>query len=380
MRSHSLLRFTPFLCALFFGHAIAEPVTYSFTGYFATRDTVTQRLPPWELGPPGFSGTLVLDLDHTVSDPASGQDVITPLESVDITDTAGRTLHVPWSGGELLLRSSPNGGDEAFLESVKSVGTGDARYLVDLVLEWRAPGQGQLPQEPRAFDPTALDPKSWLLHIEARPVGCDIGCVRDDVITGQLSSLTRLASFSGSISRFTNGAAGWQPQGGTWVADGGVYRNTSNQAAAISLLNAKPGSAYRIDTRMNLQWSANGNRGGVVYDYVNANNYRALLISPSNSSHFGGVLEVIEVVGGVRHVVGRSTQNEPPYFVGPQFFAGTFANVTLSRDGDVTRVLAGIALRITLTQPTVVGGSVGSIASWNLVRFDDFVLGAQSTQ
>jgi hypothetical protein len=380
MPGHWLLRFAAVLCPLFFfGNAIAEPVVYSFSGYFATRDTVTQKLPAWALGPPGFSGTLTFDLDHSTIDPESGLPVITPLEAFYISDQAGRALYMPWSGGRLFTASTPTEGERVAFGSLKAVGTGDARYLVEAFLEWTAPGQGQVPQDPGTLDIAALDPNSWRVTIVARPPVCDVGCVSHDVVTAQLSSLTRLPSWEGNVSRFNSGAPGWQPQSGTWVAGDGVYRNTSNQSAAISLLDAEPGSDYRIDVRMSLQWSADGNRGGLVYDYVDARNYRAVLISPNNATHPGGVLEVIEVVGGARRVVARATGSEPPYRVSPDFFAGQFGRVSVARNDGATCVIAG-SVRITIPQAEVEGGSVGIIGSWNLVRFDDFVLGALHAQ
>jgi hypothetical protein len=167
-----------------------------------------------------------------------------------------------------------------------------------------------------------------------------------------------------------------QPQSGTWVIDNGVYRNTSNQAAAISTLPPPSGvfDAFTDDlaayARIRLTWSSSGNRGGLVYDFSNLQNYRAVLISAKTATRAGKV-EVIEVVNGQSRVVASSTDT--------QLAAGQWGEVSVVRADGVVRVaVTGMsAPYITLRQDSR-GGVVGVIGSWNLVRFDDLVFNAQS--
>jgi hypothetical protein len=167
-----------------------------------------------------------------------------------------------------------------------------------------------------------------------------------------------------------------QPQSGTWVVDNGVYRNTSNQAAAISTL-PPPMSTFMSFTddfaayaRIRLTWSSSGNRGGLVYDFRNLQNYRAVLVSAKTATRAGKV-EVIEVVNGVSRVIVSSTDT--------QLAAGQWGEISVVRADDIVRVAVTgmLAPYLTFHQDSI-GGEAGVIGSWNLVRFDDFVFNAQS--
>lgn len=167
-----------------------------------------------------------------------------------------------------------------------------------------------------------------------------------------------------------------EPQSGTWVIENGVYRNASNETAAISTLPppTSTSEAFTDDfaayTRMNLQWSNSGNRGGLVYDFRDLRNYRGVLVSAKTATR-AGTVEVFEVANGVRRTVATSTDT--------QLAAGQWGEVSVVRaDGVVRIAVTGMtAPYITLRQAG--GGSIaGVIGSWNLVRFDDFVFNAQS--
>jgi hypothetical protein len=191
-------------------------------------------------------------------------------------------------------------------------------------------------------------------------------------------AITELSPWGrGGIQSFSSADTDLQPQSGTWVIENGVYRNTSNQAAAISTLRP-PGSAseaftedFAAYTRMNLQWSNSGNRGGLVYDFRDLRNYRAVLVSAKTATRAGKV-EVIEVTNGVQRVLATSTDT--------QLAAGQWGEVSVVRADGVVRVaVTGMsAPYITLRQAERGGGLVGVIGSWNLVRFDDLVFNAQS--
>lgn len=189
-----------------------------------------------------------------------------------------------------------------------------------------------------------------------------------------------------TVSRFAT-AAGWTPAAGSWVADAGVYRNTSNQLAAISLAEPIFARRYAIHTDLNFQWSGSGNRGGVVYDYVDANNYRAALmraVRVVNGVPQGGGIELIEVRNGVRTSVPIVHPAQPI------FRSGQWAQLSVIRFGDVTSVRAtcrnpppgntcGGDFHADLTQTELVGRKrAGLLASWNLVRFDDAVVATEN--
>jgi hypothetical protein len=110
---------------------------------------------------------------------------------------------------------------------------------------------------------------------------------------------------------------------------------TSNETAAISTLPppASVSQAFTDDfaayTRMRLQWSAAGNSGGLVYDFRDLRNYRAVLVSARTASR-AGTVEVIEVANGVRRVLATSTD--------PQLAAGQWGEVSVVRADGVVRV------------------------------------------
>jgi hypothetical protein len=161
------------------------------------------------------------------------------------------------------------------------------------------------------------------------------------------------------------------PEAGTWIQEAGEFRNTTIQQAAITLASTADSvqADFTIDTRVNLKWSAPGNRGGIVYHYQDARNYRAALVSAMNPrTGEPGKLEVIEVRGGLRTVVAQSTVNVS---------AGKWAALSVSHVDGVTTVRApGLAAPFLVLAQTEVYGSksLGLIASWNLVRFDDVVI------
>lgn len=162
-----------------------------------------------------------------------------------------------------------------------------------------------------------------------------------------------------------------EPQSGTWVFDNGVYRNTSNQAAAISV-DTYPffRDEFSISARINMQWSGSGNRGGLVYNFRNLQNYSAVLISPQTATR-GGSVEVVDVVDGVRHVRLTTTDT--------QVKAGQWGEVSVSHIDGVTRIYVTGMLpgRNTFAQK-MTGAQFGVIGSWNLVRFDDLEIRTQS--
>ena len=166
----------------------------------------------------------------------------------------------------------------------------------------------------------------------------------------------------------------------------GVYRNTSNQLAAISLAGPIFARRYALHTDLNFQWSGSGNRGGVVYDYVDANNYRAALmraVRVVNGVTQGGGIELIEVRNGVR------TSVPVVHPAQPIFKSGEWVRLSVMRFGDVTSVRAarrdppvgfsGGDFHADVTQTELVGRKrAGLLASWNLIRFDDAVVATEN--
>ncbi len=160
------------------------------------------------------------------------------------------------------------------------------------------------------------------------------------------------------------------PRSGTWVVQSNSYQNTSNQEAAISTGAFPPtGGDFTLYARLRGQWSAAGNRGGLVWDYRDPKNYSTVLLSPATAQR-AGTVEVIEVVAGVRRVLATSNGQLP---------VGFFGSVSVSRIDGVLRIIApGMTAPYLTVAQQPRGGDVGLIASWNLVRFDDVVFSAQN--
>ncbi len=180
--------------------------------------------------------------------------------------------------------------------------------------------------------------------------------------------------------RASGPAEGWTITSGTWtVIDGngpgdrsGYYYSSSNLPAAISTTGEIPQNEYSIDSSVFLEWSKSGNRGGIVYDYQDAQNYRAILIAAGtrvNGVSTRGTLEVIELRNGIRRVVHRSNTAAGPWVLSKQW-----TPLGVRRLGEMTEITAA-DLRLVLSQPIVAGVKrVGVIASYNEVRFDDVVV------
>jgi hypothetical protein len=162
---------------------------------------------------------------------------------------------------------------------------------------------------------------------------------------------------------FDPSASGWTPLSGSWSVQNGRYGNSTNASFVVSLANQVLGNTYSIDADILPSWRASGNQSGFVYDYENAGNYRELRLVPTPSN--GKTLRFVEVRAGVRTVV---TEITPP--IGP-------IHVALVRRGDVTIVHARPGGTFALRQAAPgVAVRAGLLASWNLVAFDNVVLGA----
>jgi hypothetical protein len=178
-------------------------------------------------------------------------------------------------------------------------------------------------------------------------------------------------SWKVSHSDFGTSAAGWTPVAGAWTAVDGYFYSSSNLAAAIATSEPISTSEYTVDTSMFLEWSNTGNQGGVIYDYVDPSNYRAVLVA-CGTCRVGVTapsFHAVEVVNGVRRVLLSSTS-------GPGILPQQWTTVGVRRIGDLTEITVDAIPIIRLKQTIVVGSKrAGLIARFNRVRFDDVVVG-----
>lgn len=166
---------------------------------------------------------------------------------------------------------------------------------------------------------------------------------------------------------------------GYWEVIDGYYFTSSNQRAAISSGGHVVNRDYAVDASMYLEWSKSGNRGGLMYDYLDNANYRAVLLSAGQRLPDGsispGTLELIEVRNGVSTVVLRVNSTAAN---APRFLAKEWVPISVERAGELTRVIAPGTV-VEANQPVVRGHKyIGVISSYNRVRFDDVVIATNS--
>lgn len=167
--------------------------------------------------------------------------------------------------------------------------------------------------------------------------------------------------------------AGWSTQSGVWSVSDGYYYSSTSLPAAIATTTATVGDDYAVNASIYLEWSNRGNRGGLVYDYQDASNYRAALFNlerrDANDVTFqDGLIEVIEVRGGVRRVVVPTS--DPTFTRAKEWHA-----MGIRRIGNATIITVN-GRTVAIEQPVVAGPKrVGLIASYNKVRFDDVIVG-----
>lgn len=174
-----------------------------------------------------------------------------------------------------------------------------------------------------------------------------------------------------SSSHFNGSAEGWTPVAGTWMPVDDYYYSSSNIAAAVSTSAPISSNDYAVQASMYLEWSNSGNRGGLVYDYVDQSNYRAVLVSASREAQGGNPaqIEILEVVNGVRRIVDSTSGGSN------QVLPRQWSPLAIRRLGNLTEVtVSGITGYF--NQPIVNGTKrVGLIASYNKVRFDQVLVG-----
>jgi hypothetical protein len=353
----------PFLA--FTSCAFADPTVYGFEGYITHRDNVDAAPLP-----AGFAigarlvGTVKFDPTRKQWDPVNEEYRLWPIVDWKLVAPNGDSLKHFWAESSMAAKTSASG--EQFSAS-----------NVDFELTWHSSETGQLPQDLANLDLSALAPNHWELVGERMSDGCDPQNCVPELISSFSAHLTSLWRQNESpvvnAYRFATNANGWTVQAGEWAAANGYFRNSANLAASIATLAPTTEDRYSIDTKMYLEWSAPGNRGGLVYDYVDAKNYRGVLLSSAKQNSDGSIrsayIEAFEVRNGARKVTGRVD--------GLQLYAQKWLNFGIERIGTETRLMLGGAQpALTLTQPVQTGAKrAGLIANYNLVRFDDVVFG-----
>ena len=339
----------------------AEPVVYEFEGYIARRSVSVdeqntdrnQFLPDGFAPGVKFTGRMTYDRALRYFDAEVGEDRAAPVTNLWIrTESGGIVSRV----GQTLTRGpSVSAMTPDRVQAHSQTTQGDSP--IEVRISWTGPN-GEL-----------ASGQVGTASVLAIPVELAIEhCWRYETVSGVITRAIEAAPthWTPVSSHFDSNAAGWTPVGGTtWTVTNGYYRSSSNVAAAISLSNVPITDDFTIDAAVHLEWSAAGNRGGLVYDYRDAKNYRGVLVNANSAALGQAVLEIFEVTNGVRRVIATRNHFRPRYTWGP---------ISVSRVNGVTRINDE-----EVAQAPIQGGKAGLLASFNMVRFDDVVIATPSS-
>jgi hypothetical protein len=340
----------------FSGWVTAAPVVYEFEGYIANRRVtgdeqnthLNQFLPAGFAPGVKFTGRMTYDRELRYFDAEVYEDRAAPVTNLWIrTESGGVVSRVGQTnrGGPSVSSMTPDR-----VQGHSQTVQGDT--LLEVRISWEGPDGELSPGQ------------TGTISVLAIPSDCAIEhCWRYETASGVITRAVEAAPapWTPVSWRFDSSAAGWQPVGGTtWTVTNGNYRSSSNVVAAISLSNVLITNDFTIDASVHLEWTAAGNRGGLVYDYRDAQNYRGVLVSTNSASLGQAVLEIFEVTNGVRRVVATRNHFRPRYTWGP---------LSVSRVDGVTKINGE-----EVSQAPIYGGKVGLLARYNVVRFDDVVI------
>jgi hypothetical protein len=357
-----LLRSALIVCATCAsGWATAEPIVYEFEGYLAERsvygsdpgDTSRyERLPAGFAPGTKFKGRLTYDRALRYFDVEANEERARPVTNLWIRTDAGAfvsSVGSPRAHGPSVESMTP---DQVRAHTMLfSQANGDVEFQARVLISWDGPDSELSAPSTGTFNMNAIDPECAIEH-----------CYRYESTTGFITRAAKAAPAAWTpISwDFASGASGWAPRPGTtWTVTDGYYRNASNIAASISLANATITGDFTFAASVYLEWSASGNRGGLVYDYRDDQNYRGVLVT-TNGANYVGPVEIFEVINGVRRIVATSTRYRQRQ---------TWSPISISRSGNVTKIND-----VEVTQLPIPGAKVGLLARYNMVRFDDVVV------
>jgi hypothetical protein len=178
------------------------------------------------------------------------------------------------------------------------------------------------------------------------------------------------------VENFSDGAAqGWSGNG-SWNIGNGILTSSAIGPADVYLApimtyeryqNEGFSSVFRIPyafrVRIQNLWGARGNVPGVVFDYVDANNYSEATFSPT------GVASFKQVTAGVQRTLATTTYSGGAR--GSWFVAEVRHITNFETDGEIEVRVNGVRL----FDPIPLVNSynpVGVITHWTQANFDDF--------
>jgi hypothetical protein len=353
------------LATLAFGSASAAQVIYEFRAVVSTH-TVGFAGGYLDAMTPGrhVVGTLTLDPARTVNG------AIAPVIALKLVtlDTA-EVIYDSQSHGQTVtsqIETASAGGVERVLISAGFHGATEQDPWTRMRLSWAAPGQGQLPADPRTLNILALKPYVWGLAVDrSEGFPCDAAHCRDSDTNSLIYSFKRAAASAEYEQNFTSTASRWTNSNGDWTPQTGYYTNSANVAFTSSVYNGQtlqPFAEVRADLYSG--FTGSGNALGLVVNYKNAANFYEVRFTAT------GVVTINKVVNGVRTMLQTGAYSVPPK---------TFFRVSVLRDFETIEVRVNNGQAIVAEDSTLKDGEAGVFASWNRARFDNFAIDQLST-
>jgi hypothetical protein len=163
---------------------------------------------------------------------------------------------------------------------------------------------------------------------------------------------------------FSSNASGWSTVSGTWGLASGVYGSTAGavDTAIATYQGATWHTGFTLSARLRNQYNDDGNRVGLVFNYVDANNYYEV--------DFGGDDNPPATARLRKKVAGTFTTVATNSFTGGGI--NTWFTVAVIRSGTGTSVTVnGAAIFSNVTLAELGAGQIGFLTHWALGSFDD---------
>ncbi|HET9446684.1 MAG TPA: hypothetical protein VFO35_10520, partial [Steroidobacteraceae bacterium] len=351
------------LATFAFGSASAAQVVYEFRAVVTTH-TKGFAGGYFDAMTPGrhVVGTLTLDPARTVNGaiaPVLALKLVTLDTAEVIYDSQGQTVT-----SQMELASA--GGVESVSISARFFGPTEQDPGTRLRLSWSAPGQGQLPADPRTLNILALKPYGWGLSLDGvEGFPCEAAHCRDSDTGSQVYNFKRAAASVEYEQKFTTSTPRWISSGGDFALQSGYYANAANVAFTSSIYTGQilqPFAEVRADLYSG--FTGSGNALGLLVNYRNAANFYEVRFTAR------GVVTINKVVNGVRTMLQTGSYAVPPQ---------TFFSVSVLRDFERIEVRVRNGQPIVAEDSSLKDGQAGVFASWYRARFDNFAIDQLST-
>jgi hypothetical protein len=370
--------------------AHAAPETYDFSGYVLGSKVLDPSVPlpgflvPCNCDPfvgPGFSGTLVVDLDLPPEQRLLSLHIETPYDDnttiksdLDVVPGHPENKVVALTSSQLAGNVPPPHWEIVSVTGRTGPRLPQAGRSIGISLQWSGePGAPrQYPANAHDVDLAKLTPRtSWRMTFTLS----DASAVYATSFANVNVVHRRGTGGLDYHETFSDGTApGWTPQGsGQWSAATGDLRNATNTSFTSNTIEGlELPVQFVMLADVYLSWGASGNTAGLLLNYHGPGDFYELRLNAR------GTWRLDEVRGGVRRArypgasfLNAGTRRWHSIYVKRTGFRGEEWEIHINGE----RVLSDLIDPFEPPFP-IVGGTVGVFASWNLARFDNVVIGA----